>query len=222
MLHREVGNVLESIAGLQRRQVFDCNSALPWQQTDKGQMIFKEEIGAEYGGPYGSVALSTVYNNAVDGRLTIIGDANFSKQSVWGRLTLVKITIGNEEDYYTYLQKLLLVPLMHSMEGIMIRLQPSEYKEWIRMHRDYVKSNTIINLFQRLHRWYKEIEGVQACESVVICSNKEDLDVLLPIIEKHREIMKTFAKRLSEHIKACDTCDNSKLCKEINSSIGSI
>ncbi len=180
-------------------------------------MIFKEEIGAEYGGPHGSVSLSIVYNDAVDGRLTVIGDTECSKQSVWGRLTLIKICIRNTEDYYTYLQKLLLVPVMHTMKGVMVRLQPSEYKEWVRIHKDYVTDNSLANLFSCIHSWYKEIKGVSACESVLLCSQKEDLELFMPLIEKHKAIMKAFTKRLSDHIKYCDTCDNSAICREINS-----
>lgn len=217
MFEREVGKVLESIAGMKGCRVFDCNSFASWQHTDKGQMIFQEEIGAEYGGPHGSASLSIVYADAVDGRLTVIGDTEFAVQSVWGRLTLVRVSIKHPEEYYPYLQKLLLAPVMHTMKGVMIRLQPSEYKEWVRIHKDYVTDNSLANLFSRIHSWYKEIKGVIACESVLICSQKKDLELFMPLIEKHKAIMKAFTKRLSDHIKYCDTCDNSEICREINS-----
>ncbi|MCX8123487.1 MAG: hypothetical protein N3F66_04910 [Spirochaetes bacterium] len=220
MLHHDINKIFESIAIRKECKVYNCTSYPAWPQAYNNQMIFKEEIGAEYGGPYGSCALSTVWNDVVDGRLTLLGNTTFAAQSAWGRLTLVKANISKPQDYYVYQQKCMLVPIMHAMEGVMIRVHPSEYKEWVRVHYDYVHSNSIVNFFSRLHQWYKEIDGVQACESIVICLQREDLGLLAPLVEKHKTIMHTFAKRLQEHIKECDTCDNSQICREINSMVG--
>ena len=216
MLHLDIKECLDSLYTRKKIKTFNVKDYSPWQLSNMQQMIFKDETGAQLGGPYGSLSLACIYNDVVDGRLTLIGDEKFSPQSVWGRLTLVSVPIENENDYYTHLQELTLLPLKNSMEGVMIRIQPSEYKEWIRIHNDYIKKNNIITMMAQLYQWYKQKEWVQALEFVIITTSSDDVAMLQPLVEKQKSIIKAFEKRVAEDIKQCDSCDNNDLCKEIN------
>ncbi|MGQ9842545.1 MAG: hypothetical protein ACUVRK_03180 [Spirochaetota bacterium] len=217
MLHRDIKECLDLLYACKKITTCNVKDYPSWQLSHKQQMIFKDEAAAQLGGPYGSLSLTCLYNDVVDGRLTLIGNEKFLPQSVWGRLTLVSAHIDDEHDYYTQLQELTLLPLKSSMEGVMIRIQPSEYKEWIRIHKDYLKRNNVITMMSQLYQWYKQKEWVKALEFVVITSNSNDVAILQPLIEKHKSIIKAFGKRLAEDIKQCDSCDNNALCKEINS-----
>jgi len=216
VLHLDIKECLDSLYTRKKIKTFNVKDYSPWQLSNMQQMIFKDETGAQLGGPYGSLSLACIYNDVVDGRLTLIGDEKFSPQSVWGRLTLVSAPIENENDYYTHLQELTLLPLKNSMEGVMIRIQPSEYKEWIRIHNDYIKKNNIITMMAQLYQWYKQKEWVQALEFVIITTSSDDVAMLQPLVEKQKSIIKAFEKRVAEDIKQCDSCDNNDLCKEIN------
>jgi len=216
VLHLDIKECLDSLYTRKKIKTFNVKDYSPWQLSNMQQMIFKDETGAQLGGPYGSLSLACIYNDVVDGRLTLIGDEKFSPQSVWGRLTLVSVPIENENDYYTHLQELTLLPLKNSMEGVMIRIQPSEYKEWIRIHNDHIKKNNIVTMMAQLYQWYKQKEWVQALEFVIITTSSDDVAMLQPLVEKQKSIIKAFEKRVAEDIKQCDSCDNNDLCKEIN------
>jgi len=217
VLHHDIKGFLDSLYTRKNIKTFNIKDYSPWQQSHTQHMVFKDEAGAQLGGPYGSLSLACLYNDVVDGRLTLIGDEKFFQQSVWGRLTLVSAQTDDENDYYVHLQELILLPLKNYMQGVMIRIQPSEYKEWIRIHKDYIKKNNVITMMSQLYQWYMQKEWVKAVEFVVITSNTDDVAMLQPLVEKHKSIIKAFGKRLAEDIKQCDTCDNNVLCKEINS-----
>ncbi|MEJ5361891.1 MAG: hypothetical protein WBK20_02930 [Spirochaetota bacterium] len=217
MLHPDIKNVLEYVQNNKQVKIHHVKEHTPWSEVTHTAMIFKEDIGCELGGPYGSVMLHCMYDDVVDGRVMVIGSDTLQGQSVWGRLTLIDAVIDDEENYYSFLQQLTLVPVRHSMEGVMIRIQPSEYKEWLRIHKDYLKTHTIIQFFSRLYTWYKQLPWVRAVEFVAITSNSDDIAILVPLIEKHKIIIQAFEKRLSEDIKNCDTCDNNAVCTTINS-----
>lgn len=216
-MHPDIKNVLEYVQNNKQVKIHHVKEHTPWSEVTHTAMIFKEDIGCELGGPYGSVMLHCMYDDVVDGRVMVIGSDTLQGQSVWGRLTLIDAVIDDEENYYSFLQQLTLVPVRHSMEGVMIRIQPSEYKEWLRIHKDYLKTHTIIQFFSRLYTWYKQLPWVRAVEFVAITSNSDDIAILVPLIEKHKIIIQAFEKRLSEDIKNCDTCDNNAVCTTINS-----
>lgn len=216
MLHRDIRECLDSLYALKKIRTFNLKDYTPWQQSDAAQMIFKNECGAQLGGPYGSLSLACLYDDVADARLTLIGDEKILPQSVWGRLTLVSAHINDEKDYYARLQELTLLPLKNSMQGIMIHIQPSEYREWIRIYKDYIKGNDVITLMSRLYQWYMQKEWVKALEFVVITSGGDDIALLQPLAEKHKSIIRAFGKRMAEDIQQCDSCDNSTVCREIN------
>ncbi len=216
MLHHEIQEFFESIGSNSMYAQYSCKSVPAWPQSQSSQMIFQVDTEAQSGGPLGSLAITSLYDDAIDGRLTVIGTTHINKQTVWGRLTLIKAEIVSPDDYYTYTQALTLIPVKHSMEGIMIRIQPSEYKEWIRIHKDFVNKFTLVDFASRLYMWYSQLPWVKAIEFVVINTSTVDLLLLEPIAKKHKSIMKAFDKRMNEHLKECDSCDNSTICREIN------
>jgi hypothetical protein len=216
VLHHDIKGFLDSLYSRKNIKTFNVKDYSPWQLSNTQQMVFKDEAGAQLGGPYGSLSLACIYNDVVDGRLTLIGDEKFLPQSVWGRLTLVIAQIDDENDYYAHLQELTLLPLKNFMQGVMIRIQPSEYKEWIRIHKDYTKRNNVITMMSQLYQWYMQKEWVKAVEFVAITSTSDDVALLQPLAEKQKSIITAFGKRLAEDIKQCDSCDNNALCKEIN------
>ncbi|MEW6527596.1 MAG: hypothetical protein AB1444_13155 [Spirochaetota bacterium] len=217
MLHPDLKDVLEYVQKHNQVKIYAIKDQTPWPQVSQTAMIFKDDIGCELGGPYGSAMLHCMYDAVVDGRVMVIGSDTLHGHSVWGRLTLLNAAIDDEESYYSFLQQVTLVPVQHSMEGVMIRIQPSLYKEWIRIHKDYVKTHTMIQFFSRLYTWYKQLSWIRGVEFVAITSNSDDIAKLLPLIEKHKSIIKAFEKRLVEDIKNCDTCDNNTVCTTINS-----
>ncbi len=217
VLHHEIKSLLEYAHTHDNATIYTIKNETPWHEVTHAAMIFKDEIGSQLGGPYGSVMLNCLYDNVVDGRLTLLGSEYLQPQSVWGRLTLVNAAIDDEESYYSYMQQLMLVPVRHSMEGVMIRIQPSEYKEWIRIHKDHVKTHNIIQFFSRLYNWYRQLPWIKAVEFVGITSCSDDIALLQPLVEKHTHIIKAFEKRLNEDIKSCNTCDNNAVCNTINS-----
>lgn len=217
MLHPDIKNVLEYVQNHKKGTIYSVKGKEPWPEVSHAAMIFKDDIGCELGGPFGSLVLHCMYDEVVDGRVIVIGSDTLQGQTVWGRLTLIDAVIDDEESYYSFLQQVTLIPVRHSMEGVMIRIQPSEYKEWIRIHKDYIKTHTVIQLFSRLYTWYKQLPWVRAVEFVAITSCSDDIALLLPLIEKYKGIIKAFEKRLSEDIKNCNACDNNAVCSTINS-----
>lgn len=216
MLHRDIKEFLNCLRTHKKIKTFNVKDSSPWQQSHTGLMIFKDDAGAELGGPYGSLSLACLYNDVADGRLTLIGDEKFSKHSVWGRLTLVNAHIDDEENYYAHLQELTLLPIKNFLQGVMIRIQPSEYREWIRIHKDYIKSNNVITMMAQLYQWYMQKAWIKAVEFVVITTSSEDVALLQPLAERHKSIIRAFEKRMAEDIQHCDSCENNTVCREIN------
>jgi len=216
VLHHEIQKFFESIQVHDLHWQCDCKDVPAWPEDCTSQMVFQEDTGAQLGGPLGSLAITALYDDVVDGRLTVVGTTQIKKQSVWGRLTLVKTEMAGSDDFYTFTQALTLVPVKHNMEGVMMRIQPSEYKEWIRIHKNYTGAHTLVDFGSRMYMWYAQFAWVKAVELVFINTTTVDLQLLEPIASKHKSIMKAFDKRMNEHLKECDNCDNSSICKEIN------
>lgn len=219
MLTSEIKDLLHKLDNMKCGEYF-CSQIKPWEESKNPQIIFKEHLGVELGGPLGSFSLTTINTSVVDGRCIVVGKRKFQKSTSWARISLValKEDFRKVEQYYHYLQKLNLIPVRNYMQGVMIRIQPSKYQEWIKIKKGY-QNRDLLSLIARFYYWYKTIDFVDGIEFIII-NTSFDMKIFEPLIDKYEKIKKAFEKRFNEHIRECDDCDNREICKEIDKQQG--
>ncbi|MCP4136357.1 MAG: hypothetical protein GY754_35630 [bacterium] len=204
-------------------KVLDLSQTEPLPQYDKKDIVFKNDMALELGGPATesvSLLLSTrdcslVNNN----RVILIGKdipETGEKSLPFGMLILAGIEDCNEENYFDRYQEMELAPYDIRVKGYMMKAAAQHLGLWSRISKEAIEKGFSFSVLAHLlMEQLRKIDYIKSVEIIFTTSSVEDVRALKAIGERAEQYTGALRKMTEELSFDCPECDYQDICDEV-------
>ena len=199
------------------------NPETKWNLLKNNEFLMSKEVAFELGirfKPSAVYGLPTSNNDLVnEDKIILIGkDLNeISENTNFSRITLFNIDdIEDPNKAYIQVNRLDIERYKMIPEGYMCLSSSFENKENIRVSKKAIKNGLNFEILGNLYiNHYKKIKGVNNVQVIFIVGDFEDIDELVKLSKKTKEVTNAFDHILKDIILDCEICPLKKICEDI-------
>ena len=199
------------------------NPDVQWKLLKNNEFLMGKEVAFELGirfKPSAVYGLPTSNNELVnEDKIILIGKdlSEISENTNFSRITLFNIDdIEDPNKAYIQVNRLDIERYKMIPEGYMCLSSSFENKENIRVSKKAIKNGLNFEIIGNLYiNHYKKIKGVNNVVVIFIVGEFEDIDELVKLSKKTKEVTNAFDHILKDIILDCEICPLKKICEDI-------
>jgi CO dehydrogenase/acetyl-CoA synthase beta subunit len=198
------------------------NPRSPWPGGGTRNIVLKDDVGLELGGPTGKSLSCLVWThdllNVSDGRITLIGpDFSESMGGIrpLGKVVLVGVEGFTEQNAYERHREMDLLRYDLDLQGFMIRAVSRHMNEWCRVSKSAVEQGFSAHILgSSLMELFRKKAYVRAVEILFVTSSLNDLKRLEELTESTVRTISAMNKMAGEMDFDCDECEYQDVCDD--------